>query len=81
MEDLDAAAKALEAKDKVGFYEHAGGEHSILFQGGERVRFIDRVGYLSPDVRLRFESGKHKGEACWVEDADRAAFDNVHEDR
>ncbi len=78
--DLDEAAKALEAKDKVGFNEHASGDKTMLFKGGEHVRFIDRSGFLDPDVRLRLESGENKDEACWVKDADKAAFDNVHED-
>lgn len=79
--ELDAALKAIAAKDKVGFREHTEGI-AIILQSGQHVRVIDMGGFMgAADRQIRIESGDSTGQACWVSSDDAHFFSDIHEDK
>lgn len=79
-DELDAALKAIAAKDKVGFRQHTEGI-AIILQSGQHVRVIDMGGFMgAADRQIRIESGDSTGQACWVSSDDAHFFSDIHED-
>jgi hypothetical protein len=75
-EQMDAFISAAVKKDRYGMAESMipGG---VFLQAGMRVRAIGHAGFLGSTMRIRIESGKLAGAACWLP-SDIAIFKNVH---